>query len=83
MPENLDRFRRMLVYRGAGLGRFHCIYRSPIFSVSFMYSHNNLPTVDPQKQFPLFGEFAIRGSTECAAYTVYTVNTHTIQWNLS
>ena len=24
-PENLDRFRRMLVYRGAGLGRFHCI----------------------------------------------------------
>ena len=23
-PENLDRFRRMLVYRGAGLGRFHC-----------------------------------------------------------
>ena len=25
MPENLDLFRRMLVYRGAGLGRFHCI----------------------------------------------------------
>jgi hypothetical protein len=24
MPENLDGFRRMLVYRGAGLGRFHC-----------------------------------------------------------
>ena len=24
MPENLDQFRRMLVYRGAGLGRFHC-----------------------------------------------------------
>ena len=23
--ENLDRFRRMLVYRGAGLGRFHCM----------------------------------------------------------
>ena len=22
VPENLDRFRRMLVYRGAGLGRF-------------------------------------------------------------
>ena len=26
VPENLDRFRRMLVYRGAGLGRFHCTY---------------------------------------------------------
>ena len=26
MPENLDRFRRMLVYRGAGLGSFHCTY---------------------------------------------------------
>ena len=25
MPENLDRFRRMLVYRGAGLGRFYCM----------------------------------------------------------
>ena len=24
VPENLDRFRRMLVYRGAGLGRFYC-----------------------------------------------------------
>ena len=28
MSENLDRFRRMLVYRGAGLGRFHCTWRS-------------------------------------------------------
>ena len=26
VPENLDRFRRMLVYRGAGLGRFHWMY---------------------------------------------------------
>ena len=24
VPENLDRFRRILVYRGAGLGRFYC-----------------------------------------------------------
>ena len=26
MPEYLGQFRRMLVYRGAGLGRFHCTY---------------------------------------------------------
>ena len=26
VPENLDRFKRMLVFRGAGLGRFHCTY---------------------------------------------------------
>ena len=26
VPENLDWFRRMLVYRGAGLGRFHCTF---------------------------------------------------------
>ena len=26
VPENLDQFRRMLVYRGAGLDRFHCTY---------------------------------------------------------
>ena len=24
MPENLGRFKRIPVYRGAGLGRFHC-----------------------------------------------------------
>ena len=24
VPENLGRFRRIPVYRGAGLGRFHC-----------------------------------------------------------
>ena len=28
MPENLGRFKRMPVYRGTGLGRFHCIYIS-------------------------------------------------------
>ena len=27
VPENLGRFERILVYRGAGLGRFHCMYR--------------------------------------------------------
>ena len=26
-PENLDWFKRLLVYRGAGLGRLHCICR--------------------------------------------------------
>ena len=26
MPENLGRLRRMLVYRGAGVGRFLCMH---------------------------------------------------------
>ena len=36
VPENLDRFRRMLVYRGAGLGRFHCMTHCEFMRISFI-----------------------------------------------
>ena len=49
VPENLDHFRQMLVYGGAGLGRFHWLYCTVFIGKVLRYvcMHTCVPSLPP------------------------------------